>query len=487
METSITTENIKNNPIPAEVAFQPQQKLQVPQQGTVPSPADMVDKTLSFNPMIQEQESVAKQAEAQRQGQLGTIAQSFSRLAGLPEQRVQMEQQAGIPDMMKGVQELDSVMSMKSQRFQNELQTLESQNVPVSFIRGQQNQLNIQATRELANLAIVRDSQLGRLNVAKEWVNKKVEAETAQAQMQLQASQFFYNENKEILTQAQDKAFKLKISEQERKLADEREKRTQVNNMSLQAAQYGASPDVVAKIGDAPDAKTAISMASKYLGEPFRLQVDMQRFNQKIQSAQLALQREKLAFDKQQTIGESKKAIADQIKTQEKANKNLKETNEKITQMIGTPTASGKLAGGLKKGLETSTGFGPFGLGRVAVSKQAKAEKSVLLGQASSILQSKWMQAVKDNDFSTAGLTGPEGERISAIASPLFNSVITNKEGKITGFKASSEFVVQQLQKIQETNNEIILERYNDYDTAVESVMPSATTQLLQNSGIMTE
>jgi hypothetical protein len=97
------------------------------------------------------------------------------------------------------------------------------------------------------------------------------------------------------------------------------------------------------------------------------------------------------------------------------------------------------------------------------------------------------MQAIKDNDFSTAGLTGPEGERISAIASPLFNSVITNKEGKITGFKASEETVIQQLQNIQEANNEIILERYNDYNTAVERAMPSAPTQLLQNSGIMTE
>lgn len=293
MENQLTQDNIKKDAIPVEEAFSNMSPVKTGATATVPQP-----NPLDFTGMIQEQEQIAKDTGNARDSQLNSIASAFNRISGLPQAQLQMEQDAGIQNMQQDLQQYDSMIALKNRDYTNQYRALEERGSSLSSIRGRQNQLNTQATREMADLAIIRDSKAGRLDLAKQWVDKKIQAETAQARSQLEATQFFYNENKEVLTKAQDRAFSLKIADQEKKLADEKELRTAVNNIALQSAQYGATPDVVSQIGNAKTHKEAIALASKYLGEPFRLQVDMQEFNKRIQLEQLQLSKDKFSFDK---------------------------------------------------------------------------------------------------------------------------------------------------------------------------------------------
>jgi hypothetical protein len=64
--------------------------------------------------------------------------------------------------------------------------------------------------------------------------------------------------------------------------------------MSHQAAQFGAGVEAVKEIGNAKNFEQALQVAGQYLGEPFRLQVEAQNFNQYIQQAQLDIARDQL-------------------------------------------------------------------------------------------------------------------------------------------------------------------------------------------------
>jgi hypothetical protein len=314
----------KNTTIPADKAFNSEESLTLPPEQKIPNPADWSDAELSYAPMIQESAARERQAQKEKGSSLQGISQTFSELANLPRAAVQMEEEAGIPEMRTDVSEIDSLIAMKSQGLRRELQSLEGQNVPVSFIRGQQNKLNIQATRELADLSMVRDSKLGRLQAAEQWVERKTAAETQALSTRLQYLQFVYGENKDILNKEQDKQFQMKISETESRYNAEKEKRIQINNMALQAAQFGADADAVSAIGNAQSFNEALSTAGKYLGEPFRLQVENQKFaqwatRQQVSQGWKSLEMQEQAADtaaNQAVLAMSKEAKDELLKTQ---------------------------------------------------------------------------------------------------------------------------------------------------------------------------
>jgi len=97
----------------------------------------------------------------------------------------------------------------------------------------------------------------------------------------------FYQENRALLTNAQDKAFQLKIAAEERNYQEAVKEKDSIKNIALQAAQYGATGEQIKAITDAGTFDEAMSVGSSFLGEPFRMQVEAQEFAQKIQQEQL--------------------------------------------------------------------------------------------------------------------------------------------------------------------------------------------------------
>jgi hypothetical protein len=453
MENTITQDNIKNEPISAEEAFSSVPAVSTAPAGVVPPPAD-------FSGLIQEQEKTVKQGESVRDNQLQGISSAFARIAGLPQQQLAMEQQAGIQDMESQLQQFDSMIAMKNRDYTNQFRALEERGSSLSSIRGRQNQLNIQATREMADLAIIRDSKAGRLDLAKQWVQKKVDAETAQARLELEATQFFYNENKEILTKAQDRAFSLKIADQERKLAEERETRNAINNMQLQAAQYGASPDVVSQIGNAKTQKEAIAMASKYLGEPFRLQVDQQAFNQRMAMMNYNLARSAQEFARQQagiaseaeSMAKQEEMEAKRLTAEDTINViiGIKENQAGIGRVVGaTPIGRGK-TGVIGQAIRKAQGKDADPLGTLFGGITGNA--TTFKAQVGQIVNKQFINTLTDAKLQGAtfgALNKEEGDALKSAGTALIDMAKLDKDGKIQSINVSEEAFIAELNKIQ--------------------------------------
>ncbi len=296
INTNQEANKAKETAISPDVAFSNQTPVKLPNK-------PKQNPTLSFEPFIASAQANIEQATKTRDEGMANIKQISDLLGNQANRQIEMEEQSGVKTLREDVTRLDSLISSKTQQYRTELQNLEGQNIASSFISGQQNRLNVLATRELANLSIIRDSQSGRLEDAQAWVKAKVDAETAQLKSKLEFQQFVYGENKEILNKEQDKKFQLQIKQTEQAYADEKAKREKIEGLTIEAARANAPASALDAISNSESFGEAINTAGKYLGAEFRM-------NMALKTQQLSNMRLDAAAKSQQIQAAKQAAVA---------------------------------------------------------------------------------------------------------------------------------------------------------------------------------
>jgi len=499
INTNEEANKAKETAISPDVAFSNQQPIKLPNK-------PKQNATLSFEPFIASAQQNIDQATKTRDEGMTNLKEISDLLGNQGNRQIQMEEQSGVKTLREDVTRLDSLISSKTQQYRTEMQNLEGQNIASSFITGQQNRLNVLATRELANLSIIRDSQSGRLEDAQAWVKAKVDAETSQLKSKLEFQQFVYQENKEILNKEQDKKFSLQIKQTEQAYADEKEKQEKIQNMSLTAAQYGASPEALDQISGATNFEDALNKAGKYLGAEFRLKVDMQEFNKRMAQASLSLQREQFNFQRSQASSasaEKKQAEAAEMARMEKLLVDgSKDTIQKVNNILGNQrginTASGVTGaqrgflGSLlgQVGKQASLGLaGGVSLIGSNPFKDVAAQREVT-AKVAQVLDEGWVKTVaeaKANGVALAGMSDAEGTRMSNAYSALSNVAKRNESGQIIYFNASPDFVASELKAIQDTANEVVNRRANELFETSETILSGGNNMSNPLSNALTE
>jgi hypothetical protein len=141
------------------------------------------------------------------------------------------------------------------------------------------------------------------MNTAQEAVNAKydtIEDNIKTSQAQLAAIQPMLDEEQK--TQATAQAAYLQ--EQQEAVADQKDAETQINNVALQAASAGATPDVIAAISSAPDVISAIAAATPALGAAAAAKAQQQAFADNIQLQQLYISQGNLSLAQQKQAEE---------------------------------------------------------------------------------------------------------------------------------------------------------------------------------------
>jgi hypothetical protein len=315
----------------AEVAEQmrridgiPAQDIQPTTPVTVPTPTN-TSSAQTIDQISAETSAQSKKAEQELASSKKTFEQRISDVVGVMGSRTQLEEEQGLGQARLDTADIRNQIEAREMSLRRAVEaTQKTAGLSGTQIARQVQALNRDAARELADLSIIESARLRRMDAIETNIDRKISAQLEPLQFQLQFDQMFYQENKQALTQAQDRAFQLKIAQEERNYQEKQRERDSIKNIALSAAQYGATGEQIKQITDVGSFEEAMTQGATFLGEPFRLQVEMQQFQQWAQKQQISmgwtgidLQKQQLAEQKisnalaqtQQLRGEGRKEV----------------------------------------------------------------------------------------------------------------------------------------------------------------------------------
>lgn len=193
----------------------------------------------------------------------------FSRLAGIRTEKANALEDAGVNDLKAELDGIVSQMEAKDLATRRQTERIIAENPEGMFgqgAKGEIQRLERENAREQADLAIVLMAKNRQYDTAYSIINDKAEAMTEDLKIQLDASKFFYEENKESLTTAEQRQYDLMLQEDERAYTDKKDLVKQIGEIQLEAAKNGAPSSVVSAIGSAGDITGAISAGGSYIG-----------------------------------------------------------------------------------------------------------------------------------------------------------------------------------------------------------------------------
>jgi hypothetical protein len=266
---------------------------------TVPTPTN-TSSAQTIDQISAETSAQAQKAEQELASSKKTFEQRISDVVGVMGSRTQLEEEQGLGQARLDTADIRNQIEAREMSLRRAVEaTQKTAGLSGTQIARQVQALNRDAARELADLSIIESARLRRLDAIETNIDRKISSQLEPLQFQLQFDQMFYQENKQALTQAQDRAFQLKIAMEERNYQEKVKERESIKNLAISAYQYGATGEQVKKITDATNFEEALNVGGSFLGEPFRLQMEAQQFAQKIQREQMNISYAQLDLQKQ--------------------------------------------------------------------------------------------------------------------------------------------------------------------------------------------
>jgi hypothetical protein len=211
--------------------------------------------------------------------------------------RETMEKEQGLDQAQLDVSDIRSQIEARELSLRRAIEnTQRTAGLSGTQIARQVSALNRDAARELADLSIIESARLRRFDSISTNIDRKIKSQLEPLQFQLQFDQMFYQENRQAMTAAQDRAFQMKIMQEERNYQEQVKERDSIKNIALSAAQSGATGEQIKQITDATSFNDAMNIGGSILGEPFRQQMAAQQFQQEMSIKTYDLQVRSQAF-----------------------------------------------------------------------------------------------------------------------------------------------------------------------------------------------
>lgn len=238
-----------------------------------------------------DQSDTVSAARETNEGLLNRIARQFQRVARRGEEQVDAERAAGIPELSKDVNNINNQILQTRRRFENEMRNTQDAAGLTSAQRNARiNQLGRDQAREEADLAIIQQVRQNNLTTAQALVDRRIDLEFEAEEQQLEGLKFFFDENKETLTAAEERQYQLLLSDRERELNDQKEtarlKSQRTFDLVAQAAQNGAPTSAIALAQSAKDEFEAQRILAPFLQDQTE-QLRRQLLREQIRSQQL--------------------------------------------------------------------------------------------------------------------------------------------------------------------------------------------------------
>lgn len=374
----------------------------------------------------------------------------FNQALGKGAETIALENQAGLPEQFKQLQNLNTQIAQTKGEFDKLIQGVEGQGrgLTTGIVGTKQSQLARQRAIEVGALSAQAQAMQGNIELAQSTIARTVDLKYGDIEKQLEQQKFFYEVNRDNLTKAEKKvaeAKTAKINQQLREIEEIKADEKASNAFILNAIQGKAPQSVIDKARKLLDAGASPNEIASTLGK-YSLS-ESERLSTDIQKAQLNKlnQEYRLAETK-----EAKDKVAE-VKAKEAKLPGVKEELNIINSLLSNT-----------QGLKTATGL--TGIGRFAqlfkptresggLTKSLEAKKD-FIGTVSNLMSSGTLNTLiqaKENGATFGALSEAELALIKESFSKLGAWAETNKKGKITGFSASDALVEEEIRRIADS------------------------------------
>lgn len=236
---------------------------------TSTSASGLVDSALSIrDSAVKSYQDELAQLEKTQVADGGKVSALFDKLGMQSSNLASEKQKAGVYDLKKSVDSISSQMDSRNLYYTRQIQDLQDKN-PQGLFGGALSQkvdeLTRMNAREQADLAIVLSAKTKQYDTANQIVTDKVNAETDNLKTQLQARQWFYEQNKSRMSDLEQKTWQSALLDDQRKYDDAKATAKGIAEIQLAAAKNGAPYSIVSSIGNSTDLNSAIVTAGSYL------------------------------------------------------------------------------------------------------------------------------------------------------------------------------------------------------------------------------
>lgn len=227
--------------------------------------AEFTDATDTYTADLQAQ---AKAAEAPKTNALSDYISQLQGAKGLSQ--LTAESYAG----KGGVDEITPELNDINDKIRREQLSMRRQTEAVANAGGQSkaqaqaqiNNIERESFAKQADLSIIQQAVQGRYDSAKEIADRAVAAQFEQQANDLAILKFNYEENKELFTKAEQRAFEAAQGDRERKLEAEKQNKQDMYNLGVQASADGAPASVVQRMFQAKTREEALAIGGSYIG-----------------------------------------------------------------------------------------------------------------------------------------------------------------------------------------------------------------------------
>lgn len=410
-----------------------------------------------------------KQTEAVMQSQSTDIQSLLSQMRGEAGLTTEAYDTAGVNQAENELNDINQQIRAEQRALQNRVRSIEEKGGGLQGgVQAEIGNIERESLRKQADLYVIQQGVQGKYDSAKSIADRAVNAYLEKQKIELDARMFMYQENKDLFTKAEQREFETVQADRERAFKREEAELKTISDLSLDALQNGAPPQIASQMRQAKTLQEAMEIGGQYVGL-----LERQRANQIMANAdldrRLSLLKLAEAGDRNamEELGLDPDApdVEQTIKSQQEVTR-LDEEIARIDQMLANtgglesssgvirspllssfgvtvPTATGLgiAAGSVIPGLgNVAGGLTGFGTGLVAGAfeySQQKDQKADFLAKANYVitnLTTEKLIDLKARGVSFTPLSNEELRQVGRSAGEISGYAITDESGKVVGF-----------------------------------------------------
>jgi hypothetical protein len=219
---------------------------------------------------IETQQAQQFELEKQQQSQKSSLADTMNELIGLPQEQLRMEQKAGIDAKSQKVTDYTNQLEAEQHALRRQVERIEKNKEGMfgGAVQQEVNRVERESLSKQADIALLQSAANRDLTTAQSIIDRKIALKTEPLKLKLQFDQFFYEENRDLLSKSEERTFNQMMAMDEKALQFAESEQTQIHSAYLLAAQNGAPDAVLKGILSAKTSGEALSAVGQYAVDP---------------------------------------------------------------------------------------------------------------------------------------------------------------------------------------------------------------------------
>lgn len=222
----------------------------------------------------QAKDSVAKQQELDlinAKNQASQAKADYSsvvdQIMGVQNSRSTLESNANIPKLSQEATDITNQIETTQRAYQNELKALDSAGLTDAGRASASRDISRKYASQLADLSIIQDVKNRNLTTAQTNIDRKIQLQLEPLKLKADYLKTIYEDNKDILTKSEDRAFQTKIKEEDRNYKKEEDRLKTLEDTKLKymdiATSIGKGTGVLSEMQKATSPEEVVAIAAR--------------------------------------------------------------------------------------------------------------------------------------------------------------------------------------------------------------------------------